>query len=116
MTWVPTPDISFVAWLYYSWAERNHELLDEINSTLEFSLTRMNFLMILNSRTKESRMDALYYSKSFQKFAAKHSRGLYPIKLIEWIEDHKTWPCFVNPIRSLVVDSFAIFLFSSTIL
>ena len=61
---------------YFSWAERNHEALSAKNSTIEFNLHKMNFLMLINSKTEHSRWDALQYAKVFQMFSPKHSQGL----------------------------------------
>lgn len=65
----------YVKYVSCSWAERNHESLTSRNSTIEFNLHKMNFLMLLNSRTQHSRGDALGYAKIFQMFAPKHAKG-----------------------------------------
>ncbi|XP_067935340.1 E3 ubiquitin-protein ligase RMND5A-like isoform X2 [Watersipora subatra] len=59
-----------------TWAERNHEILSKQNSSIEFNLHRMNFLMLLNSKSEHSRWDAVQYAKIFQIFSPRHAKDI----------------------------------------
>lgn len=69
-----------------SWAEENRDNLNEIRSSLEFKLHRLRFIDLLKQGPSHQ-SQALQYSRNFEAFADRHTRGIFKCSWISlWKE------------------------------
>lgn len=78
-----------------SWAEENRDNLNEIRSSLEFKLHRLRFIDLLKQGPSHQ-SQALQYSRNFEAFADRHTRGIFKCSWISLWKECKISECKIS--------------------
>ncbi len=62
---------------FFRWCYANRKKLNEINSSLEFNLHRLNFIkLILQDNKQRAQCELLKYARNFTPFASTCKKGI----------------------------------------